>query len=377
MEKENLNQPNITENNTSQPVSTPELTPTPNIPTNQSKPRPIKLIAFAFLIIFIVLVIFLSGYIFAKNQTSKQITQTPSVTQTPSPSPTIDPTEDWKTYTNKEKGYSFKFPPSWTTRETEGSVTVSSNIKYPESPNDTEPITYWVFTEYLDNPKKLEFKDLATNDYKDLKDSFNYSSDNIKGNTAYRTTSLPSQLGCEWVYFPDKNNGLVGLVFCAYDKNKPFKGQDENYKIFNQILSTFKFTNLNSQESAQKYLEIKEYGIKIPLSDAIEDAYYYTKYNKTDDITYVYLRVHSLDSESYCNDNYNMSLAALNKVGKDEIDQRSGNKYSDSGNGMVIGNYYYFIDLSQAVCSQKTSNQTVETNARKGFSEASKNITTL
>lgn len=40
-------------------------------------------------------------------------TPTPSSTPTESISPTPDPTADWKTYENKEYGFSFKYPSNW------------------------------------------------------------------------------------------------------------------------------------------------------------------------------------------------------------------------------------------------------------------------
>lgn len=127
-------------------------------------------------------------------------------------------------------------------------------------------------------------------------------------------------------------------------------------------------------ETAQSFLEIPEYGVRFALSDNIKDAYYLPS---TADKGYVYLKVHSLDSEPNCNDGSSLGVAALSKVGKDDINEISGKKYSDSGNGVTIGNYYYFIDLEQAVCSQNLSNQTLETNARKAFGDASATIEKL
>jgi hypothetical protein len=140
---------------------------------------------------------------------------------------------------------------------------------------------------------------------------------------------------------------------------------------------TIKLSNQALQISpvqSATYLQIPEYGVKFALSTDIKDAYYLPE---TASKGYVYLKVHSLDSEPYCNDNSSLGVAALNRVAKDEIDQRTGKKFSDSGNGSIVGNYYYFIDLEQAVCSQNASNQTIETNVRKAFGEASKTITAL
>lgn len=129
-------------------------------------------------------------------------------------------------------------------------------------------------------------------------------------------------------------------------------------------------------ETTQSFLEISEYGVKFALSNSIKDAYY-TPVKTQGNISWVYLKVHSLDSESYCNDGSNLGVAALTKVGKDEIDERTGKKFSDSGNGSLVGNYYYYIDQEQAICAQSSSNQIIEQNAVKAFSNASKTITSL
>ena len=113
-------------------------------------------------------------------------------------------------------------------------------------------------------------------------------------------------------------------------------------------------------------LDIKEFGVKVLLTDSIKDAYYV---NTTADKGYVYLKVHSLDSEPQCKKD-DSSTAALSRVGKDEINPMSEKKFSDSYNGATIGNYFYYIDLAQYECAQSSQGKTLLEKVRTEFSKA-------
>lgn len=121
-----------------------------------------------------------------------------------------------------------------------------------------------------------------------------------------------------------------------------------------------------AEETSQSFLEIPEYGVKFALSESIKDAYYLPA---TADKGYVYLKVHSLDSEPQCAKDES-STAALSRVGKNDINEMSGQKYSDSGNGVVIGNYYYYIDLAQYSCAESTEGKAKLEKVRTAFTNA-------
>lgn len=123
----------------------------------------------------------------------------------------------------------------------------------------------------------------------------------------------------------------------------------------------------------QSFLEIPEYGVKFALSTDIKDAYYLPA---TASKGYVYLKVQSLDQEPQCK-NDESSTAALSKIGKDDINEMSGMKYSDTFQGATIGNYFYYIDLAQYECAESVNGKATLVNVRKAFSEASKTITAL
>lgn len=113
-------------------------------------------------------------------------------------------------------------------------------------------------------------------------------------------------------------------------------------------------------------LKIPEYGVQIVLSDEIKDAYYI---NATASKGYVYLKVHSLDTEAQCKKD-DSSTAALSRVGKDEINPMTSGKYSDSFKGKVIENYFYYIDLAQYSCAQTSDGKAKLEKVRSAFTNA-------
>ncbi len=68
-------------------------------------------------IIFVVVIVLgIMGYVFFKNQgliPNEQEASEQTVTKPTTPSVTEAGTSDWKTYTNKEYGFSFKYPANW------------------------------------------------------------------------------------------------------------------------------------------------------------------------------------------------------------------------------------------------------------------------
>lgn len=122
-----------------------------------------------------------------------------------------------------------------------------------------------------------------------------------------------------------------------------------------------------------KYLEVPEYGVKFKLSPSIADAYYE---KNSDPIAGIALRVHSLDVEPDCKSGKN-SVAALLKVGKDEVNPLAEKKYSESMKGVVIGDYFYYIGNAHYSCVQDPKNQPLLDKVRVAFSEASSTIEKL
>jgi hypothetical protein len=116
-----------------------------------------------------------------------------------------------------------------------------------------------------------------------------------------------------------------------------------------------------SQSLDQKYLVIKEWNIKIPLSTAIDDGYYVFKDN------YAYLSLKSLASTGCAADA--TTTGAINRVA---VSSEEGSRVA-SVSGKV-GNYYYYVQPPQAMCSEDSSTQAKADQARQAYMQAIKSV---
>lgn len=131
-------------------------------------------------------------------------------------------------------------------------------------------------------------------------------------------------------------------------------------------------TPANSNTSTQKYLTIKEWGIKIPLTSAISDAYYAVAYDNGTIVPNTYsLKVHSLDSEISCK---NMEPALVIKATKAQYLARVNGPIGGSVPHSVLGAFYYYMEGSQASCATSKAGQADEVNARAAFLSAATKI---
>lgn len=127
----------------------------------------------------------------------------------------------------------------------------------------------------------------------------------------------------------------------------------------------------------EKYLTIKEWGVKLKLTDSIKDAYYDTKdlLSSNDTVGYS-LRVHSLDSEPACKDS-DASVSAISRVPVNLDDPANpGKKFSESrvDSGTTIGSYFYYIESAQYPCAQNPDKQELLGYVRIEFNLAGKSI---
>lgn len=110
-------------------------------------------------------------------------------------------------------------------------------------------------------------------------------------------------------------------------------------------------SNTNKQvrtKSEQKYLDIKEFGIKLPLSANITDAYYViSTASQTDDKpSTVWIGLKSLDSmgcaAAQANSGGAYPFGSIIKVKPEEVDPMSGTPFTQKDpDGVTIGGYYY------------------------------------
>ncbi len=170
-----------------------------------------------------------AGYLFIQNrqlqnQTVKLVSPTqfsaPAPAPTPAPVPTINPTANWKTYTNKELGYSIQHPSDWTEQYNknrnllvltgnEGSV----SILWSERATDSVIACFESGTQ----------QDIYSK--AGVLHACRYFRDN-----GSETWNIIKQK------FDDLRNNAVGFIIQGTYKNPP-----KNSVVISQILSTFKF----------------------------------------------------------------------------------------------------------------------------------------
>jgi archaellum component FlaF (FlaF/FlaG flagellin family) len=126
----------------------------------------------------------------------------------------------------------------------------------------------------------------------------------------------------------------------------------------------------DSSQSQQKYLTIKEWGVKFAISDKIKDAYY-TPGKKQ---SYFNLRVHSLDGESDCS-NGDLSVSAIERLTQSEYNELKNSDAAPNFQGIPkVGNYYYYITHAQYGCAQNNSLDDQVISVEKEFTDATQSI---
>lgn len=197
------------------------------------------------LLLFILLVIAGASGIYLSNSKSKpQPTPKPTPTVNPLPTPT-DETANWKTYENTKYGYTIKLPPNWSMKaatedplgETCSAVNGTENILELSKnsikecgfigemlpPQDID-ITIWVTSAFQDiysilsNPGKITIGGIEATRYK-FKDNAEFP--NVQDTR---------------IYLNHNNKGYI--IYLREDSGGNFLDL-----IYNQILSTFKFTD--------------------------------------------------------------------------------------------------------------------------------------
>lgn len=145
--------------------------------------------------------------------------------------------------------------------------------------------------------------------------------------------------------------------------------------------STLPSNNAQTAQQAQQYVSIKEWGIQIPLTDTIKDAYYVVSTSTKDangQPNTVWLGLTSLNSSgcdaSQANQGQSTQLGAILRVSPTDTDPVSGTPYTQLyPNGATIGNYYYAY---KSYTKNKTcTSQSNLTSIDSAFATAVKNAT--
>lgn len=189
------------------PQGESSTTPAPVSPT--PAPEPAKKdshgITIAALAIFILLSLAAVAFLYYQNQQLK--TMLANYQTTPVPTATPDVTANWKTYTNLQEGFSFKYPPAWS--ESTSSAKIANGKEFRIETDKGEFINGTVFNEPDSTFNEQAWsKQIKLNDGKAL------------------VITYTNSLG------PDAKGGTADIA------------------IFDQILSTFKFTEASATPSS-------------------------------------------------------------------------------------------------------------------------------
>ncbi len=249
-------QPPVTPVPSASSTPLPSMTPPPVMkPPHSGKSLNIKKMLWVFLALF-----FVAGSIWAvtweygmKYGGKSQNIQTAGV-QAVVPTPVPDPTLNWKTYTDTANGYLIKYPSEWFLQEcpTDPECAKEDTSVYfwtidKKNPPPSSGVPHYAWISYFPNPDGKEFTDVATqNVTAAIKAAFTFREEVINNQTVYRTTSLPSENGTEWVFFKKSTGDYIAVGFTPSEANA---SAEENvkqehmkfYDEFNAMLKTFQF----------------------------------------------------------------------------------------------------------------------------------------
>ncbi|MDB5170610.1 MAG: hypothetical protein JWO35_304 [Candidatus Saccharibacteria bacterium] len=122
--------------------------------------------------------------------------------------------------------------------------------------------------------------------------------------------------------------------------------------------------------TAPKYLTIKEWAVRLPLTSGVEDAYYIFRSGNTED---AYLSLRSLETTMCAADQ--TTVGAISRFSQNEIDPQTDATYlSEFPEASKVGAYYYRLVTPQAECSADEAVQTKAVNARVSLSGALKSL---
>lgn len=223
-------------------------TETPQVPIEPKKSKGLVFL----LIFFFILVLVLGSYYLYQKFLSQKSTVNPPIPAEPTieatvPTPTTDPTADWKTYTNTKYKFSFKYPSEVFFQGKTDSDYIflesDKNFVMPLGGWDSQPTDIEISIDQ--NSKNLTFSE-KVNSIKKLLDNTSVSESEIalsssigKQISGQGASETPLQES-RWIFIILKIPNINKFVDISLIESGKF-----NINTFNQILSTFKFTETN------------------------------------------------------------------------------------------------------------------------------------
>jgi len=241
----------------SQPTS-PQPSNLPSQPLPKNKPQSSFLTNKLFLITLVLLFLFAivySGIYISLNSRMNQITKAnPTSTIVLQPSLTPNKTANWKTYRNDEFGFEVKYPSGWFAYDDRNfpceyalfSRKQISDCRFA----DYIPADFYVFKTDLYNPfpKSLPNQIYTPFILDGEKGVINFATEQSDGPRAKNTTILVNHNGYGYM-----------ITFLNID----YQGNHE--QVFDQILSTFKFTNQYTELNGKVWVDVNQITTAINL----------------------------------------------------------------------------------------------------------------
>lgn len=208
---------------------------------NSNSSKVIPIIIVAILLVLVGAGSYLLGTKKSSTIVADKVTSQPSPTLSPTPTP--DPTANWKTYTNYELKYSFKYPEEW--------PIINTTIKDPDACAET-----LIFSpNYIPNSGESTLGVIMVCPNPRIKSIDDYIDILLKGDSSVidiKNTTIDEEKAVSYklsggmpplpiIEYAVVKNGFYYIIR-QEDSTETNKNRDINIKIFNQILSTLKFT---------------------------------------------------------------------------------------------------------------------------------------
>lgn len=186
---------------------------------------------FAPIIILVLIALAVAGYFGYKNYwpNPKTSEETPLISM-PTPVATADPTANWKTYKNTNPPYTLQYPNQWIFDESAHGECVGPTF-FTSSTKKS-----WLTICRVDNPDGLTGSEKM---WRDSNGYTNITSTKINGLNAI--TSEIQQFESQYEFNVEfEATSKTDLLW--FHLTTEVSGKENNKKLFDQILSTFKFT---------------------------------------------------------------------------------------------------------------------------------------
>ncbi len=228
---------------------TTEVVKEPIRPEVVSEAQPSK--SYLKIVLLVVLgLIILAGAVYAGVTIGKKQSPPEVIPQVIETSPTPDETANWQTYRNEKYGFEFKYPQNWKINDKElpddAIFRIESDIDsgVPYGPIDPPPtLPYSIVVGIIENASNLD--EWIANNNAGIKSKIT----TMKNNDFiyYKAIDVPSMSGELNYYIPLNQKGsYLNLSLSPYFEPDEYKEQKEAVKLFDQILSTFKFLDSTS-----------------------------------------------------------------------------------------------------------------------------------